>query len=243
MTTPTSSSLRSRAVRMSRGAPVLAAMSLNRRTPRTSSRITSNDHFSPTTSRAEAIEQRRGEAAREEAARDDAVVGGFGAEVAEVTPRAWHKGLAFPTHSGYGPPTGLDCPTHLADSSRGRATGQPAPRPRDGSTTVRTVTERSEQAVPDAPTGADLVEHPAYKLGRLAPHYDGLAFLEAIRSGELPPPPVAELLGFEIRELRRGDVTFALEPDLKHYSPLGAVHGGVTATLLDTVMGCAVHTV
>src|SRR3954447_19220788 len=104
MTTPTSSSLRSRAVRMSRGAPVLAAMSLNRRTPRTSSRITSNDHFSPTTSRAEAIEQRRGEAAREEAARDDAVVGGFGAEVAEVTPRAWHKGLAFPTHSGYGPP-------------------------------------------------------------------------------------------------------------------------------------------
>src|SRR4051812_23740543 len=114
MTTPTSSSLRSRAVRMSRGAPVLAAMSLNRRTPRTSSRITSNDHFSPTTSRAEAIEHRRGEAAREEAAReeaareeaarDDPVVGGFGAEVAEVTPRAWHKGLAFPTHSGYGPP-------------------------------------------------------------------------------------------------------------------------------------------
>ena len=91
--------------------------------------------------------------------------------------------------------------------------------------------------------GLSLVEHPADMLGRLVPHYDGLAFLAAIRSGELPPPPIASLLGFEIRDLGRGEVTFALDPSLEHYSPLGMVHGGVAATLLDTVMGCALHTV
>ena len=91
--------------------------------------------------------------------------------------------------------------------------------------------------------GLRVVEHPADKLARLAPDYDGLAMLEAIRSGELPPPPIAELLGFEIRELAPGAVTFALQPTLEHCNPIGMVHGGVAATLLDTVMGCAVHTV
>jgi uncharacterized protein (TIGR00369 family) len=70
---------------------------------------------------------------------------------------------------------------------------------------------------------------------------DGLAFLEAIRDGELPPPPIAELLGFRIHDLRPGAVTFALDPAEKHYNPLGMVHGGVAATLLDTVMACAVQ--
>ena len=87
-----------------------------------------------------------------------------------------------------------------------------------------------------------IVESAAFRLGRLAPLYDGIAFLEAIRSGELPPPPIADLLGFDIRAIDPGEVTFALEPQEKHYNPLGMVHGGVAATLLDTVMGCAVQT-
>jgi uncharacterized protein (TIGR00369 family) len=89
----------------------------------------------------------------------------------------------------------------------------------------------------------DTVEHPAHLLARLAPQYDGLAFLEAIRAGDLPAPPIGALLGFDIRAIARGDITFALEPQLAHYNPIGMVHGGVAATLLDTVMGCAVHTV
>ena len=84
-------------------------------------------------------------------------------------------------------------------------------------------------------------EPAAYKLARLAPTYDGLSFLQAIKDGELPPPPIADLLGFDIREITRGRVTFAMTAQEKHYNPIGMVHGGVTATLLDTVMGCALH--
>ena len=95
-----------------------------------------------------------------------------------------------------------------------------------------------------APTvaGLGIVEPVADKLGRLAPLYDGIDFLRAIQDGELPPPPVAELLGLEIVEVAKGEVTFSMTPAEKHYNPIGSVHGGVVATLLDTVMGCALHT-
>jgi uncharacterized protein (TIGR00369 family) len=73
------------------------------------------------------------------------------------------------------------------------------------------------------------------------PRYGGLEALHAIRDGELPPPPVAELLGFEIRTLAPGEITFGMVPREQHYNPLGTVHGGVIATLLDTVMGCALQ--
>ena len=69
----------------------------------------------------------------------------------------------------------------------------------------------------------------------------GLELLEAIRSGRISPPPIALLLGFEIVELADGQVTFAVVPAEFHYNPIGVVHGGVAAALLDTVMGCAVQ--
>jgi uncharacterized protein (TIGR00369 family) len=94
---------------------------------------------------------------------------------------------------------------------------------------------------PDMAAASRIREPAAYKLARLAPTYDGLSFLRAIKDGELPPAPIAELLGFEIRHITRGRVVFAMTPQEKHYNPIGMVHGGVTATLLDTVMGCALH--
>ena len=70
----------------------------------------------------------------------------------------------------------------------------------------------------------------------------GLEFVRAIADGTLAPPPVAEALGLSIVEVEEGRVVFALDPEEWMYNPIGSVHGGVLATLLDSCMGCAVHT-
>ncbi|HEY6779769.1 MAG TPA: PaaI family thioesterase [Thermoleophilaceae bacterium] len=69
----------------------------------------------------------------------------------------------------------------------------------------------------------------------------GRAFLEAIRDGQLPPAPIQQLLGFVLTEVDEGRVVFVAEPGEQHYNPIGVVHGGVAATLLDSAMGAAVH--
>ena len=83
-------------------------------------------------------------------------------------------------------------------------------------------------------------EDPA-RLAEAAMSQDGLTFLRSMRDGELPRPPIAALLGFEAPEVEPGRVTFRLLPGEHHYNPIGAVHGGVLATMLDSAMGCAVH--
>lgn len=70
----------------------------------------------------------------------------------------------------------------------------------------------------------------------------GIDYLYAIRDGELPPPPIAALMGFAPVEVEEGRVVFAVEPAEYHYNPIGLVHGGLAATLLDSAMGCAVQT-
>jgi uncharacterized protein (TIGR00369 family) len=69
----------------------------------------------------------------------------------------------------------------------------------------------------------------------------GLEFLQRIVSGELSPPPFAALLNFDLVEVSEGRATFAVNPAEYHYNPIGVVHGGLAATLLDSAMGCAVH--
>jgi uncharacterized protein (TIGR00369 family) len=70
----------------------------------------------------------------------------------------------------------------------------------------------------------------------------GLTFLQGMVDGVIPGPPVASTLGFEIVAVEHGRAEFRLEPLEFHFNPLGLVHGGVLCTLLDTVVGCAVHT-
>jgi uncharacterized protein (TIGR00369 family) len=70
----------------------------------------------------------------------------------------------------------------------------------------------------------------------------GLAVMQAIIDGTLPPPPIARLLDFEVLEVEDGRAVFAMEPAEWMYNPIGSVHGGIAATILDSCMGCAVHT-
>jgi uncharacterized protein (TIGR00369 family) len=73
-------------------------------------------------------------------------------------------------------------------------------------------------------------------------HRSGLETMEAIRDGVLPPPPIAMLMQMGITSLAEGRVEFTSEVDESVYNPIGVVHGGLVCTLLDTVVGCAVHT-
>lgn len=70
----------------------------------------------------------------------------------------------------------------------------------------------------------------------------GLEYLRAIASGDVPPPPVAKLLGFEPPQVEHGRVIFSMRPGEHMYNPIGTVHGGMLTTLLDSALGSAVHT-
>jgi uncharacterized protein (TIGR00369 family) len=69
----------------------------------------------------------------------------------------------------------------------------------------------------------------------------GLEMLQTIGRGELPRPPIMATLGIAGIEVEQGHITVVMTPQEYHYNPLGTVHGGVLATLLDTATGCAVH--
>ena len=70
----------------------------------------------------------------------------------------------------------------------------------------------------------------------------GLEFLTRIIDGRLPRPPITETLGFALAEVSPGFALFTMTPHFRHYNPIGTVHGGVAATLLDSCMSCAVQT-
>ena len=75
----------------------------------------------------------------------------------------------------------------------------------------------------------------------LARDLSGLEYLLAIAEGRIPPPPIAALLGMSIVRVGPGQVTFGLDVGEHLYNPIGSVHGGVFCALLDSAMGCAVH--
>ncbi len=81
----------------------------------------------------------------------------------------------------------------------------------------------------------------ASELAERARAMPGLEFLEAIRDGELPAAPIQDLMGFQLVEVEEGKVAFRATPGEQHYNPIGVVHGGFAATLLDSAMGASVH--
>jgi uncharacterized protein (TIGR00369 family) len=70
----------------------------------------------------------------------------------------------------------------------------------------------------------------------------GLEMMQAMLRGELPYPPIAKTLDFQLMEVSEGRAVFQGTPGPGHLNPMGTIHGGWYATLLDSALGCAVHT-
>ena len=70
----------------------------------------------------------------------------------------------------------------------------------------------------------------------------GLDFLQGIISGKYPQPPIAERMGMKLIEAEPGRAVFEAQPGMAYYNPIGTVHGGVAATIMDSCMACAVQT-
>ncbi len=68
----------------------------------------------------------------------------------------------------------------------------------------------------------------------------GLSFLTDMAAGNLPQAPMCETLGFYLAEVKEGYACFEGLPEKRHYNPIGTVHGGLAATLLDSALGCAI---
>lgn len=71
--------------------------------------------------------------------------------------------------------------------------------------------------------------------------HSGLDFLRGMLDGRVPRAPMSQTLGFFLIEVEHGRAVFQGEPEHAYYNPIGSVHGGWTSTLLDSCMGCAVH--
>jgi len=69
----------------------------------------------------------------------------------------------------------------------------------------------------------------------------GYELMKRIRDGEFPVPPIAKVFNFRLAEVEPGRAVFTGQPSFDYYNPIGSVHGGYAATLLDSCMGCAVH--
>ncbi|MBL4631524.1 MAG: PaaI family thioesterase [Paraglaciecola sp.] len=69
----------------------------------------------------------------------------------------------------------------------------------------------------------------------------GLELLTAMVDGHIPPASIAQTIPMKMDSLEKGVVKFSVRADSRHLNPIGSVHGGFAATVLDSVTGCAVH--
>lgn len=69
----------------------------------------------------------------------------------------------------------------------------------------------------------------------------GLEFLQAMVAGHIPRASISETIPMDLFEISNGQASFKVKADQRHLNPLGGVHGGFAATVLDSATGCAVH--
>ena len=77
---------------------------------------------------------------------------------------------------------------------------------------------------------------------RQARQISGSEFFDKMRRGEIPEPPFSRLLGLDVFDAEPGRFVMTFQPQEFHYNPMGCVHGGILATVLDSVMSAAIHT-
>lgn len=76
----------------------------------------------------------------------------------------------------------------------------------------------------------------------LAARHAGIDLFHMMIRGDIPAPPIARTMNMVLTEAEKGRAVFRGTPGFEHYNPLGTVHGGWPATILDSALGCAVHT-
>jgi len=108
--------------------------------------------------------------------------------------------------------------------------------------TARARAEALAAEMPDTTRSATLTWQDPVATAARGLELSGLEYMRAMTAGEIPPAPIAVLMNMKPVEVEEGRVTFAATPGEEHYNPIGIVHGGFAATLLDSVTGCAVHT-
>jgi uncharacterized protein (TIGR00369 family) len=112
--------------------------------------------------------------------------------------------------------------------------------------TTQTATMNPEESLArwraeEAAVRARLQTHPGVGTPAQITGRSGLEIFQALLAGEIPPPPMAVTLDFTLLRIEPGFAVFQGQPGFSHYNPMGTVHGGWFATLLDSAMGCAVH--
>jgi uncharacterized protein (TIGR00369 family) len=111
-----------------------------------------------------------------------------------------------------------------------------------GEETALDVAEAFAASSPETSRSRTLVWQDPVATASAGAEMTGMEYMGAIVSGEMPPPPIAVTMRLRPVELEEGRVVFEGEPGEEHYNPIGVVHGGYAATLLDSALGCAVHT-
>jgi len=70
----------------------------------------------------------------------------------------------------------------------------------------------------------------------------GIELLRAMKDGKIPYPSIADTVPMRFTELENGSIKCVIKADSRHINPLGGVHGGFVSTVLDSMTGCAIHT-
>ena len=163
---------------------------------------------------------------------------------AELRRRAAQLGRAdlMALWAGQGAPLGTDLPAAevvatIADGLEQGLAGLDRPAVADAGDETTAAPERSGDTMSKIVTWSD-----PQRSWTAARGMSGLEYLEAMRSGQLPPPPITRLLGYTLQDIGDGEVTLRCRPDASTYNALGAVHGGVACTLLDSATASAVQT-